>query len=375
MPTVTYHQDDPWEAGPLGAKAWFEGQNQAAVFNEGKRQFNEDLSLRHDQLSEQKREWTGDDDLKLKEIENLNSQGKLNRMQQEWLTQYQSRRQEALQNNAQTFEGSQRAADRKTSDLNSRRDAAVGIHGQNVQRYIADEDRKQREGSLSFEREQVNDQARTFDVAETVLQGRDPSTLSPEERESAIQAITDKLTGVERVRGDERDIHRASPEEIARNRQQAESVVNNYTQSKAQYTKTRLDEELQLANARSGRKPSAARYEGQMTFVETPDTDGSLGWDQDGLTAWVDVTGVQPINGSNLSPTDHGALAQAESMILDAHTLVGGDQRKAEAMFYSKKAEIEDLMKDLPPAYATYYVNALSNAINGTIQAPTIGEE
>jgi hypothetical protein len=364
MPTVTYNQADPWEAGPLALGAWLQGKAKATVFNEQKHQFDEQLALQHDQLSEQKREWTGDDEFKLAELNNANAQQKLNRQQQMWLEQYASRRQEYLQNNQNRFEGAQNDANRAAADLANRRQVAAEIHGHNTQRYIADEDRKQREQTIELNRQQMNDQARVFDVAETVLQGRDPSTLTPQEREGAIQAVTDQLVGVERVRGDARDINPASPAEIARYRQQAESVINNYKDSKAKYVKNKLDEELAVARARQGQASRQVTYDGQMRFVETPDPAGTLhGWDDGSLKAWGTATnGILPIDASNMSPTDHAVVTQAEQLILDANAKVTKEPGSAHAMAAAYDIQLQELMKDLPDQYQAYYRKALYNA-------------
>ena len=192
-------------------------------------------------------------------------------------------------------------------------DRALQARGQDMQKQESDD-------ALNLERQKLDSSARTIDIADSIMAGRDWSKLPPDQQEQALEQMVIREFGSAKVVGGE-GVQPMSADQLASEKEKYRAMMSNYDE----FIKKRNDDEVEfqrrLAKARAeGSTPSTVGYggggNGDGVLTAPPlkyKTDNSA---ENGN--FKDKYGLSPIDQSNLSLRDLDAYNQLLALAEDA---------------------------------------------------------
>lgn len=369
MAYVTYGGNSPLASGLMGLSQAAEGRAEGEVFKEGKRQFNEDLSLRRDTFEESKIQWDEDMEHKYSVLAQAKSEGKLNRDQQERFARMDDARAREMQKSQLDFNiYFAKKVEQPFMAEQAEMDRTVQRRGQDLT-YRADTYRTKKTWDAEMSRlaENRNQSQRTSGTAITIgteiLGNQDFHTLDDAQKAAVIQRATEQYIGIDRMRGSP-GVEQATAQEIAAATDHVTDVLANLPARKAEF----IDTQLQLAKAQSAvRNASSAFTEFRAPFKTLPPTKE---WAEMGYGVAERDPKSMDEDSFRLHNKIIGLVEEARSeMVSGAWNEVGAEVVETE--YYPQIMQHISQMQVQDEQVRTYYQKMLANVIypNGANQS------
>lgn len=282
MAYLVYNNESPLQGGLLGLSATAEGLAEGEAFKEGKRQFNEEMSLKRDSFAETQIQWDEDMEHKYTVLRQAKEEGKLNRDQQERFARMDDNRAREMQKAELDFNVffAKKVQQPFQADQNEK-DRFVTKRGQSLQ-YSEGMDRNRKTFQAEMTRiEETRRQSQStagtaITIGTEVLGDTDFHALTTEQQAAVVDRGSELLLGVGRMRGAE-GVVQSTPAEVAAAKDQMLDVLANLPARKSEF----LETQRQLATqSRMASNAMSMEATGSIPFGTVADTPE---WKQLGL--------------------------------------------------------------------------------------------